>query len=128
MSRKTKADGSRVGTDVKQLPVTLTQEELLDFGQRLARQNTLISDHSAHASAVKKDLKSKEEALSSERARLASIVRDKAEVRDVRVEIHRDYSARKYREVRDDTGEAVFERPLRPDELQGELLDEGGVP
>jgi hypothetical protein len=123
-----KKDAKQIGSDVKPLPVPLTQAELLDFGQRLAKQDSEIRGHEAHADAVKKDLKSKEQALDSERSRLSNIVRNKAEVRDVRVSIWRDYQARELREVREDTGEVVFTRPLRGDEFQTELLDVDGEP
>lgn len=118
--------GSRMKLDreeVKQLPVKLRTEELADFAQRLASADSDVHSHDAHADAVKKELKAREQALVSERTRLASIVRNKAELRDVRVSCWRDFVAREYREVREDTGEVTYRRPLHPQEMQSEMFN-----
>lgn len=115
----------RLHDKVEPHPVKLSAEELLDFGQRLSSVEYDVRSHESHADSVKKDLKAKETALVAERSRLAGIVRSKAEHRDVRVTVWKDLDAREYREVRDDTGEVTFKRPLRPDELQAHLFVDG---
>lgn len=110
--------------DVKQLPVKLGVDELADFAQRLAKADSDVHSHDMHADSVKKDLKAKEQALISDRTRLAAIVRNKSEVRDVRVTVWRDFEKREYREVREDTGEVIYTRPLHEQELQVELFHE----
>lgn len=105
--------------DVKVLPVVLTEEELLARGSQLAQVESRIAEHNIHADMVKKDLKMKESALVAEQSRVASFIRNKAEPREVSVvaEIH----GLEYRETRIDTGEVVFTRPAREEEMQGSL-------
>lgn len=109
--------------DIQQLAVKLQVDELAEFAQRLAKADSDVHSHDMHSDAVKKELKAKEQALTSERTRLAAIVRNRAEVRDVRVSCWRDFEKREYREVREDTGEVTYTRPLNSQELQAELFN-----
>lgn len=127
MTEKTEAERLKLDREeVKQLPVKLHAAELADFAQRLASADSDVHSHDAHADDVKKELKAREEALVSERTRLAGIVRNKAELRDVRVSCWRDFTAREYREVREDTGEVVYRRPLHTQEMQSEMFNPAG--
>jgi len=125
MANKVKAKSGLVYLQekIEQHPVALANDELLEFGQRLSSVEYDVRSHESHADSVKKDLKAKETALAAERSRLAGIVRNKAEHRDVRVVVLKDLDAREYREIRSDTGEVTFKRPLRPDEMQDSLFD-----
>lgn len=111
----------KVGVGLERLPVKLTDAELLDFGQRLARCQQTLADHLSHAEAVKKDLKTKEAAIEADRSHLSGVIRDKAELRDVEVERWHDYAAGEYFERRTDTGEITYRRRLESHERQTAL-------
>lgn len=104
--------------EVQLLPVKLTTDELLERGQQLAQVEQSLSDHERHADSVKKDLTAKRTSLQAERSRLSRIVTDKAEQRDVRVTVTVDYDERELTQMRNDTGEVVYRRGLRAEELQ----------
>lgn len=120
MKRKKKQPTRVVSKFNLSLPVELTNDELLDRGARLAQLNSDIADHQAHAESVKKDLKARESALESDRARIASIVRQKREPREIACERIHDYDAGDQYDLRTDTGEVVngTVRKLTPDDLQ----------
>lgn len=123
MSKKT--DIKSRGKFEEQLPVVLTEVELLERGAKMAQVDSDLRDHRQHADSVKKTLKSKETALESERSRLAAIVRAKSEPRPVEVERLHDLGRRLAYDVRTDTGEVIpgSTRPLREEDLQGEFDD-----
>lgn len=112
-----------VGNSKRQLACKLQDVALLEYGERLAIANANIAAEKDRAKAIKAELKSAETALDAERSRLAGIVRAKAEIRDVTVAYVRDYSADEYQEVREDTREVIFRRPLEQTEKQMSLLD-----
>lgn len=107
--------------EVRPLPVVLKPEELAERAQSLADCETRQREHDAHTESVKKELKAKETAISAERSRLAGIVKAKAEPREVEVDVLHLSKEREYREVRKDTGEVIFHRPLNAQELQRDL-------
>lgn len=117
---------------IHQLPVLLTDRELLDFGQRLAKCQADLAEHNLHAEQVKKDLKAKESAIEAERARLSGIIREKKEIRDVQCERWAHYDRGEIEEIRTDTGEVIYCRRMEPHERQQRLpgiADEGtGAP
>lgn len=108
----------RLKTVIEQHPVALTDRELIAFGQRLAQAEQQLAEHEARADAVKKDLKAQEQKIVGERSRLAMVIRDRAELRDVKVTVWRDVPRSEVFHVRDDTGEEVHRRPVRMEELQ----------
>ncbi len=114
-------DAEIVGRPVMLLPVELTEDELLDRGRRLAECEERARTHEAHAESVKRELKSKEAEITSERSRLAGIVRSRKEPRDVECVATRDFVAGKFFIRRTDTGEVVESRSLALHELQPEL-------
>jgi hypothetical protein len=112
----------RVRSIVEQHPVALTDRELISFGLRLAETEQHLAEHEARAEAARKDLKAQETRILAERSRLASIVRNRAELRDVKVGIWRDVAKRELFGKRDDTGEETMRRQLRDEELQMDAL------
>jgi len=120
-------DAVIVSERIEQLPVLLTDTELLAKGLQLAQVESQASDHEAHADSVKKDLKAKETQLMAERARLASIVRNRSEIREVRCDVVMDYESADVLTVRQDTGEVAYRRPMTNDERQRQLVTDGKV-
>lgn len=119
MGKKTEGeDATIVGTEIQQLPVKLTPEELLEKGQQLAHVEEKMLEHEQTADAMKKNLKAKETALIAERSNLANIVRSKHELRDVRVSIVHDYGKTNVDRYRDDTGVKIESRPMNDNERQ----------
>lgn len=110
-----------VKTEVRELPVMLSPEELAERAQQLADCHTQLTEHQEHAKAVKKELSKAGQAITARRAVLSGVVKSKSETREVRVLIQSDMTERKYLEVRDDSGEIIAERPLRPEEMQRKL-------
>lgn len=106
----------------QQLPVKLTQDELLKRGAQLAQLHADFAQHQMHADSVKKDLKAKETALEAEGSRLAGIVRTGFEPRPVVVQRWHDFRRNVSYDLRIDTGETFGERALTGDERQGTLL------
>ena len=96
-----------VKTEVRELPVPLTPDEL--------------AEHEEHAKALKQELTKAKQAIVTRRAVLSGVVKRREEVREVRVALQTDMTDRKYLEVREDTGEVISERPLRPEEMQRKL-------
>lgn len=110
-----------VKTEVRELPVMLSPEELAERAQQLADCHTQLTEHQEHAKAVKKELSKAGQAITARRAVLSGVVKSKSETREVRVLIQSDMTERKYLEVRDYSGEIIAERPLRPEEMQRKL-------
>lgn len=122
---KKKAKGPRMpevlfeGTE--QLPVKLTEDELLDYGQQLAQAESEVRAHNEHATSVKAGLKHREAELTAQQSRLASIIRAKSELREVPVRTEADYRKGTATTIRLDTFNAVRERSLTQVERQGSL-------
>lgn len=100
------------------LPVKLTTDELLSYGQRLAQARIDMATHLAKAESIKKDLKAEESKIEAEWSRIATIVSNKSEFRDVRVDVIHDFETEEEVHYRQDTAEVVSRRPLTLDELQ----------
>jgi hypothetical protein len=126
MARKMEARamvGDRVlSCRVEEVRVKLTEMELLEFGQRMASAEAALRDHALHEKKIKDDLKATKSRLDAELDYLSSCVRQKAEPRDIEIQIEQDSrDRRKVHEVRMDTCEVVRTRPIRSDEVQAEL-------
>lgn len=106
------------GTETRTLPVTLTTDELLARGDGLARAHRAVRDEQAKQKAVKEEMKQRLEDLEGEVGKLARIVRDKAEDRDVECRIVHDYLANAVQVVREDTGEVIEARAMTDRERQ----------
>ncbi|MDP1824922.1 MAG: hypothetical protein Q8L48_16820 [Archangium sp.] len=110
-----------VKTEVKELPVKLQEHELLDRAAHLADCHAQLAEHDEHSKNVRKELAKGRSAIELRRAILSGVVKNKEELRDIRVAHQTDLTARVFREVREDTGEIISERPLRPEEMQRKL-------
>ena len=106
------------GTETRTLPCVLTDDELLARGDALARQHAAIKDEEAAQAGEKKRMKEALDELTGEQARLARIVRDKAEPRDVECRIVHDYATQAVQVVRTDTGEVIESRAMTDRERQ----------
>lgn len=106
----------------QQLPVKLTQEEMLSRGALLAQLHADFAQHTMRAESIKKELKAKETALEAEASRVAGIVRTGFEPRSVTVQRWFDYHRNVKFDMRADTGEVFNERALTPEDRQGVLV------
>ncbi len=106
----------------KQLPVSLTREELALKSDQLAAKIHEGKDLENDLSRVKADYKSRLEDNKSEIDKLACAVRDKEEMRQVQVIERRDEFHRSIETVRVDTSEVVEIRPMTVQEMQGDLF------
>lgn len=109
----------------QELPVLLTEVELLDRGNDLATVDSLIRDEASHAKAVKDELKQRMANLELRRSTLARVVREKREPRPVQCEGWARFAEGIYEVVRIDTGEVVpgTRRRLNDGEAQGTFED-----
>jgi hypothetical protein len=114
----TTRDLEKVGDGLDRLPVKLTDTELLEHGQRLARLEDEFAEHQRAFDSLKGQFKAKETELEAKRTGLSLAIRDKSVVREVPVEHWHDWRMSVAYTVRADTGERVAERPLSPVELQ----------
>ena len=111
---------------VKELRCALTDEELLERGQSLARTLEQIqkreADGKAYAAAVKSDI----EGYKSEGQKLYHQISEKSEWRQVECNEVHDFEKWRVSVVRTDTGEIVSERAMWDEERQDEIafLDE----
>lgn len=109
-------------TNTMRLPCRLTEEEVRERGERLARElngKVLLEEKRKEVAA---ELKRAIDALDAELLDLARAIRDRTEEREVEVETTRDLHRRVLETIRRDTGEVVSARPLGPDELQLNLV------
>lgn len=106
------------GVETRTLPVTLTDSELLERGDQLARAHQAVTDEEARQKTEKERMKDALGELEGAVRRLARIVRDKAEDRDVECRIVHDYLANAVQVVREDTGEVIESRAMSDHERQ----------
>lgn len=105
------------------LGVKLTKDELLTRGKQLADIENRIAEEALRAEGVKRDLKAKEASLTAERSRLAGIVSNASENREIDCSGIADFERGVYFEIRMDTGEVLpnSQRRLTDDERQAAL-------
>lgn len=114
-----------MGTDTRNLPCKLTDGDILERADRIARIRAEMDDAESTLSTAKAAFKRAEEMLNGEFKLLVREIRSREEWRDVDCHEERDYHAMEVVVVRDDTGEIVERRRLTPGELQQKLkLDE----
>lgn len=102
----------------QQLTCALKREEIEERAQRAAH---LLSDRDSKEAAFdeeKKTMKNELNKLDLQVRELSKEVREKVTMRDVNCERRFVYSEKVVRDVRLDTGETVFERPMTDTELQ----------
>lgn len=108
----------------RRLLCTLTPSELQAAGAKLAEACEDIQNETAAQVDIKAQLKSKIAGLESRRNELASIVRRKADYKEVPVNIFHDYTRAIVDEIRTDTGEVLVSRPMSDSERQAKLFTE----
>lgn len=124
MTKKPAVEISEVVTTrtyVAELPVKLSTEEVAERAQQLADCHQQLAEHEDKAESVKKGLGKEKQIIVTRRAMLSGVVKRKEEPREVRVLVQQHFGSKKYLEVREDTGEIIAERPLRPEEMQRKL-------
>lgn len=107
-----------------QLPVSLTDEERLEFADRLAEANQAVENAEANRRSSMQMHSSEIKIAQARREKLNGIVASKTEYRDVVVEERWDYDNDRYTRTRTDTGQIISERRLSDKEKQLDLLDE----
>lgn len=107
---------------VRNLPVKLTNDELLEFGRRLAQTSADIHAEEERQTNVKAELKAKLGSIETERTRLAGIVTSGRENRDVPCDMILDYSRLIVEVVRLDSKEVVDTRRMTEAEQQRSLF------
>jgi hypothetical protein len=96
----------------------LTNDELRDLGQQLAAQVQACVEEETRQGQQRKRMKEALEELEIERDRLAALVADGVEKRDVECVVQADFVLNRAYTLRMDTGEVIDERDLRADERQ----------
>lgn len=113
--------GNHIGTEKQVLPCKLTPDEVRERGEELASVLGQLKELDARESEFKADLKSKRTPLESQRDYLRDVVNAKQESRGVEVELWADFTTGNVEFIRQDTGECITSRGLRPEERQGKL-------
>lgn len=101
--------------------VEFTQEQLREFSEEMARKFGELSVKEDAKKQVASQFKADIEALLNECNALATKVRNKSEYQNVKVEIEKNFEAKRVRFIRTDTGEIIRERAMTADELQTTL-------
>ena len=110
--------------ETRTLPCRLTDEELRERGQALAQTVQNIATEQTRQTDLKAQMKATLAGLQARESLLANVVARREEFRDVLVALVPDHAAGTLTEVRLDTGEAFYTRPLTEDERQLSLLAE----
>lgn len=106
------------------LPAKLTKDELLQKSREIAEKVRELDEVEADKKDHAASFKLKIESIEGEIHRVARILRDGAEDREVEVQERRNDVSRTMETVRVDTGEIVEWRPLTGSELQKPLFPE----
>lgn len=103
---------------IKILPVKLTPDELRAKGEKLAELIGQAEVLKTEAKDKAKDYRETLEILSEETGHLASVVRAKAEDRDVECIVEKDFDRGVIETVRQDTMETVSTEPMSEQDRQ----------
>lgn len=106
----------------KQLPVPLTEAEMVKLGQDLAHETVEIDAKYAHKSEVAKEINALIEQHENEVKRLSALINAKAERRDVECLMRYDFTGLQVVTTRLDTDEVIEERGMTDAEKQRGLL------
>lgn len=117
----TKTRKPEVTTGTRNLPVLLTDEELLRRGKRIAAIEEDIGRVEYTLTSAKGQHKAEVTRLEGERAQLSRDIRNGYEHRSVEVEVRHDYRAATVVTSRTDTGEVIDTRTMTIEERQVEL-------
>lgn len=96
----------------------LSNDDLRQYGQELALQVQQCTDEEIRQGVQRKLMKETLEHLEAERDRLAKMVADACEKRQVECVVQADFISNKAFTMRMDTGEVIDERALKPEEQQ----------
>lgn len=121
-SKQDGVPGKVIRTFTAPLPCVLTDAEIQERGEELAKTEAELVDHNTEAKRIRSDLKEQEAGFRSTIGRLTITINSRAEERPVEVEV-RKLSERLVEEVRLDTGEQITTRPATSEELQGGLFE-----
>ena len=122
MSKKTKGESiRRLPPYTRLLPCKLTDDELREYGQDLAKVRQDILTEEARQVSLKQQLKASLTELEARSLRLSSMIARGEEARDVEVEPRLDFRKSEYCEIRADTGERISERLITEEERQEHL-------
>ncbi len=105
--------------------VQLTDEEIRDAGESLAKLTDDIDEKEAAKKAVTSQFKAELDGMTADARKQASLVRNKYEYRLVDCSEAFDYDHSEVSTYRDDTGELLRKRTMTTEEKQAEL-DLGG--
>jgi len=105
---------------IQQLSCPLEEDELLEFGNELSKVVKEIEAEELTQKAAKSAMKDKLDALADKVSKLATIVKNKAEIRPVEVKHKLDEHGMVV-SVRSDTGEIINTRKAKPSELQRKI-------
>lgn len=107
----------------KKLPVKLDDDELLERGKQLVDNMRKTAVAESEREAENKKRKGDIELLEGITARLAGVIQNGSEDRDVDCEIRKDFEHGVVTVVRLDTGEVVETRPMDAQERQEEMFE-----
>jgi len=105
----------------KELPVQLTQEELMEKAKELAK---LQQDKASAEEQAKSAAATFKDRIASAQSSISMLSRDICngyEYREVKCQYEFDWSAGKKRLVRTDTGETIKTEPITQNDRQGDL-------
>lgn len=115
-------DRIRKRVESRRLLCTLTPTELQAAGAKLADVCEDFTNEEANQKDIKSQLKAKLEGLQARRNELATVVRRKADYKDVPVEVYFDYPRAIVEEIRTDTAEILVTRAMTDSERQTKLF------
>lgn len=105
--------------------VVLTQKELLDIGQEMARSQRLLNDAEGRKAEVAAQIKAEIEGFRNTISDLAMKISQRYEYRTVDCEIVKDFEGNRVDVVRLDNGEVIETRAMTAEERQT-VLDLSG--
>jgi hypothetical protein len=106
------------------LKCLLTDDELLDCGQKMATANTTKAILEREFESVKANYKAKVAEQDAIVQKNSSLISLKSEYRNVNVVVTKDYETEMYTAIRQDTGEVIETRKMTEHELSELPLDD----
>ena len=108
------------------LMVQLTDEEMIETAEGLARALDSIGDLEQEKKAYNAEIKAQIEHKEAEARELTAMVRNKRKIAKVDCVEIRNYTTGRIKKVRKDTGETLIDREMNHDEKQQKLCDQEG--
>jgi hypothetical protein len=116
-----RSEGRLIRREVQMLSVRLSPDEVRARGERLAEAEGKARELLTRKKTIAAKLKEEQLEIDGELLTLGAIVRNRAEPREVEVEV-RQAGKLSVIEVRTDTGEVVLERTMLENERQSEMF------